>query len=131
MTRTVGTTLILAVPLSVLLWLSGAVPLPLAFGGVTLVVFFVTVSGFLALRALRLADLPASAAWVAGVFATALVLYALVAWFKLLALHAFAVWAGVLAVCALLFPERGAPPQRLDRKEMAGLALCALMTMMW
>lgn len=131
MTRTVGTTLILAVPLSVLLWLSGAVPLPLAFGGVTLVVFFVTVAGFLALRALRLADLPASAAWVAGVFATALVLYALVAWFKLLALHAFAVWAGVLAVCALVFPERGAPPQRLDRKEMAGLALCALMTLMW
>ncbi len=114
-----------------LLWLSGAVPLPLAFGGVTLVVFFVTVSGFLALRALRLADLPASAAWVAGVFATALVLYALVAWFKLLALHAFAVWAGALAVCAIAFPERGPRPQRLDRQEMAGLAVCGLVTVMW
>jgi hypothetical protein len=131
MTRTVGTTLILAVPLSVLLWLSGAVPLPLAFGGVTLVVFFVTFSGFLALRALRLADLPASAAWVAGVFATALVMYALVAWFKLLAVHAFAWWAGALAVCALVFPQRGATSPGVDRKEMAGLAVCALVTLMW
>lgn len=131
MTRTVGTTLILAVPLSVLLWLSGAVPLPLAFGGVALIVFFVTFSGFLALRALRLAELPASAAWVAGVFATALVVYALVAWFKLLAVHAFALWAAALAVCAIAFPERGPLPQRLERKEMAGLAVCALVTLMW
>src|SRR6267378_4219234 len=50
MKRTVATTLILALPLSALLWLSGAVPLHLAFGGVTLVTFFVTFSGFLALR---------------------------------------------------------------------------------
>ena len=114
-----------------LLWLSGAVPLPLAFGGVTLVVFFVTFSGFLALRALRLADLPASAAWVAGVFATALVMYALVAWFEVLAVHAFAAWAGVLALCAVVFPGRGAPSPRLDRNEIAGLAVCALVTLMW
>ncbi len=114
-----------------LLWLSGAVPLPLAFGGVTLVVFFVTFSGFLALRAVRLADLPASAAWVAGVFATSLVLYALVAWFKLLAVHAFALWAGALAVCALLFPQRGATSPRAEGKDMAGLAFCALVTLMW
>ena len=86
-----------ALPLSALLWLSGAVPAHLAFGAVTLNVFFITFSGFLALRALRLADLPASAAWVAGVFATALVVYALVAWFNLLAIHAFALWAGALA----------------------------------
>lgn len=131
MKRTVATTLILAAPLSALLWLSGAVSLPLAFGGVTLIVFFVTFSGFLALRALRLADLPAGAAWVAGVFATALVVYALVAWFKLLAVHAFALWAGALAVCAVIFAERDAPSPRLDRKEMAGLALCALVTVMW
>lgn len=118
-------------PLSALLWLSGAVPLPLAFGGVTLVVFFVTFSGFLALRALRLADLPASAAWVAGVFVSALAVYALVAWFKLLALHAFALWAGALAICALVFPQRGAISPRLVGKDMAGLAFCALVTLMW
>jgi hypothetical protein len=131
MKRTVATTLVLALPLSALLWLSGAVPLQLAFGGVTLVVFFVTFSGFLALRALRLADLPASAAWVAGVFATALVVYALVAWFKLLAVHAFALWAGALAACAIVFPEHGPLSQRLDRKDMAGLAVCGLVTVMW
>lgn len=131
MKRTVGTTLILALPLSVLLWLSGAVPLHLAFGGVTLVVFFVTYSGFLALRALRLADLPAGAAWVAGVFVTALVVYALVAWFKLLAVHAFALWAGALAACAIVLRERAPRSERLDRKEMAGLALCGLVTVMW
>ena len=131
MKRTVATTLVLALPLSLLLWLSGAVPLHLALGGVTLVTFFVAFSGFLALRALRLADLPASAAWVAGVFATALVVYALVAAFKLQALHAFAVWAGALAACAMVFPERGAGAQPLDRKDMAALALCGLLTAMW
>ena len=131
MKRTVATTLVLALPLSLLLWLSGAVPLHLALGGVTLVTFFVAFSGFLALRALRLADLPASAAWVAGVFATALAVYALVAAFKLQALHAFAAWAGALAACAMVFPERGADAQRLDRKDMAALALCGLLTAMW
>jgi hypothetical protein len=131
MKRTVAATLIFAVPLSGLLWLSGAVPLHAAFGGVTLVTFFVMFSGSLALRALRLAALPASAAWVAGVFATSLAVYALVAWFDLRALHAFALWAGVLAVCAVVFPERPALPQRVDGKELAGLAVCALATVMW
>src|SRR5467141_1438852 len=93
MKRTIATTLVVALPLSGLLWLSGAVPLDLALGGVTLVVFFVTLSGFLFLRALRLADLPAPAAWVAGVFSSALAVYALVAAFKLLAVTAFALWA--------------------------------------
>lgn len=131
MKTTVATTLVLAVPLSALLWLSGAVPLPLAFAGVTLIVFFVTFSGCLVLRALRLADLPASAAWVAGVFVSALVVYALVGWFKLLAIHAFALWAAALAACAVVFPERGPRSQRLDRQEIAGLALCGLVTVMW
>src|SRR5574341_588405 len=131
MKRTAATTLMFAPPLATLLWLSGAVPLHLALGGVTLVTFFVAFSGFLALRALRLADLPASAAWVAGVFVTAVVVYALVAWLKLLAIHAFALWAGVLAACAIVFPERGPLPQRLDRKEMAGLAVCGIVMLMW
>src|SRR5438105_3938941 len=131
MKRTVATTLVLALPLSALLWLSGAVPLHLALGGVTLVAFFVTFSGFLALRALGLAELPASAAWVAGVFASALVVYALVAWFKLLAVHAFALWAGALAACAFFFPERDPRAQPLDRQDLAGLAVCGLVTLMW
>ena len=106
-------------------------PLHLAFGGVALIVFFVTYSGLLALRALRLADLPASAAWVAGVFVTALVLYALVAWFKLLAVHAFALWAGALTAFAIGLRERAWLSERVDPKELAGLAVCGLVTAMW
>src|SRR2546428_6888608 len=125
MKRTLATTLAAAAPLSALLWLSGALPAHLALGAVTLVVFFVTLSGFLALRALDLADLPAPAAWVAGVFASSLAVYALVAWFKLFAATAFAVWATVVVACAIVLRERGASPRRLDWRELAGLALCA------
>src|SRR5437899_1076445 len=128
MKRTLATTLAAAAPLSALLWLSGALPAHLALGAVTLVVFFVTLSGFLALRALDLADLPAPAAWVAGVFASSLAVYALVAWFKLFAATAFAVWATVVVACAIVLRERGASPRRLDWRELAGLALCALAT---
>src|SRR5437773_1323348 len=90
MKRILATTFAAAAPLSALLWLSGAVPPHLAIAGVALLVFFVTLAGFLALRALRLADMPASAAWVAGVFTSALAVYALVAWGGLLAQTAFA-----------------------------------------
>src|SRR5438552_905524 len=131
MKRTIATTFLIAVPLSGLLWLSGAVPVHVALGGVTLVVFFVTLSGFLVLRALRLADLPAPAAGVAGVFSSALAVYALVAWFKLLALTAFALWASALVACAIACRERDPPPARLDRQELAGLALCVLATALW
>ena len=131
MKRTIATTFLIAVPLSGLLWLSGAVPVHVALGGVTLVVFFVTLSGFLVLRALRLADLPAPAAWVAGVFSSALAVYALVAWFKLLALTAFALWASALVACAIAFRSRDPAPARLEREELAGLALCGLVSAMW
>jgi hypothetical protein len=130
MKRTLATTLAAAVPLSALLWLSGAVPAPLAFGATTLIVFFVALSGTLALRALDVADLSAPAAWVAGVFMSALGVYALVAWCELPAVTAFAVWASVLVACALLFPERE-PAGRLDGPALIGLALCGLLTMMW
>src|SRR3989475_8586847 len=128
MKRTLATTLAAAAPLSALLWLSDAVPLHLALGGVALVVFFVALSGFLALRALGLADMPAPAAWVAGVFSSAFAVYALVAWFKLLALTAVALWAIALVACALAFRERDPAPARLDPQELAGLAPCVLAT---
>ena len=130
MKRTLATTLASAVPLSALLWLSGAVSAWLAFGAVTLVVFFFVLSGDLALRALDASDLPAPAAWVAGVFTSALAMYALVAWGGLLAAMAFAVWAGVLVASALVFPERE-PAAQLDGSALVGLALCGLLTMMW
>lgn len=131
MKRTLATTLTAAVPLSALLWLSGAVPLHVAFGAVVLLAFFVTLAGSLALRALHLADLPAAAAWVAGVFASALAVYALVAWGGLLAITAFAVWASLVVGCALLFPERQPGAARLDWRDLAGFALCGLVAVMW
>jgi len=130
MKRCIATTLIGATPLSVLLWLSGALPLPQAFAAVALFAFFVVLSGSLALRALRLADLAAPAAWVAGVFASSLAVYALVAWLDLLAMTAFAVWASVVVAWALLFRERE-PEPRLDWQDLAGFAFCALVTTMW
>src|SRR5258708_16224165 len=131
MKRPLATTFAAAAPLSALLWLSGAVPLHLALGGVTLVVFFVTLSGFLVLRALRLADLPAPAAWVAGVFASALAVYALVAWFKLLAVTAFALWASALAPSAIAFRSPDPAPAPPDPEELAGPPLFGLVTARW
>jgi len=131
MKRILATTFAAAAPLSALLWLSGAVPPHLAIAGVALLVFFVTLAGFLALRALRLADMPASAAWVAGVFTSALAVYALVAWGGLLAQTAFALWASALVACALVVPEPDTAVRQLDWPEFAGLALCALFTLMW
>src|SRR5438105_2250755 len=130
MKRCIATTLIAAAPLSVLLWLSSALPLHRAFGAVTLFAFFVVLSGSLALRALRLTDLPAPAAWVAGVFVSSLAVYALVASLGMLAMTAFALWVSALVAYALFFPEREAVA-RLDWQELAGFAFCAIVTMTW
>ena len=129
MKRTVATTLLTAVPLAALLWLSGAVPFHLALGGVTLVLFFVTLAGFLALRAFALTDLPAPAAWVAGVFTSSLATYALVTVLNLHASTAFAVWASIVVAWAILSRDN-AVSLPLDRQELAGLALSALATAM-
>ena len=131
MIRTAATTLAAAVPLSALLWLSGAVPLHLAIGGVALMVFFVMLSGHLALRVLGLADLPGPAAWVMGVFVSSLAVYAMVAGLKLLAITAFAAWATLVTVCAIAWRQRDQAPARLEYGELAGLALCVAATLMW
>jgi len=81
---TLAATLVLAPPLAGLLWLSGTVALPVAFGAMTLFVFVVMSAGFLLLRAAHAADMPAPAAWVLGIFATAIAVYAMVASFQLL-----------------------------------------------
>jgi hypothetical protein len=72
---TLAATLVLAPPLAGLLWLSGTVALPVAFGAMTLFVFVMS-AGFLLLRAAHAADMPAPAAWVLGIFATAIAVYA-------------------------------------------------------
>lgn len=124
-------TLIVAVPLSGLLWLSGAVSLVLAFGAMMLFVFVVMWAGSLLLRAARAADMPAPAAWVLGLFATALVVYALVTAFQLLAASAFAIWAVLVIGFGLFFPERPPAVRRIDWSELLGLAMCAAASVMW
>lgn len=131
MKRCIATTLIAAAPLSALLWMSGAVPLHLSLGAVTLVVFFVVLSGSLVLRALELADLPAPALWVAGIFASSLAVYAMVAWIGLRAVSAFAVWASVLTAWAIASRKRDRADAPLEPAELAGLVLCVLATAMW
>src|SRR6267143_4845427 len=130
MKRTVATTLVLALPLSALLWLSGAVPLHVALGAMTLFVFVVMGSGLLLLRAAQADDMPVPAAWVLGTFATAIAVYALVQWFHLLAAAAFAIWTGFVVALGVAF-RRHLPSRRLDIGEFAGLLLCGVATVMW
>jgi hypothetical protein len=121
-----GATLVLAPPLGVLLWLSGAVPLAAACGALALLVYVVMASGGLLLRAARAADLPAPAAWVLGVAATSLGVYALVAAFDLLAAGAFALWAVLVLVLAAIYRDPSA-----GKSGLLPLLLCAGATLAW
>ncbi|HXM81083.1 MAG TPA: hypothetical protein VN929_04055 [Burkholderiales bacterium] len=123
-------TLILALPLSVLLWLSGAVSIHVALGAMTLFVFVVMSAGFLLLRAADAGEMPAPAAWVLGIFATAIAVYALVQ-LHLLAAAAFAIWALVVLGLSVVFRRCAPAPEPLDMRELAGLLLCGVATLMW
>ncbi|HVJ22703.1 MAG TPA: hypothetical protein VM756_02075, partial [Burkholderiales bacterium] len=70
--------LVVAPPLAGLLWASGEVSLGAALGAMTLFVLVVAGAGMLLLRAANAADMPASAAWALGLFATAAGVYVLV-----------------------------------------------------
>lgn len=118
---------VVAAPLAWLLSLSGAVAFPLALAGMMVFASVAFLAGFMLLRAAGGADMPATAAWVLGIFATALAVYALVSAFKLLAASAFAIWGA--AVLALGVLTRPAP--RLDRGELIALLLCAAATAYW
>lgn len=128
---TLAATLVLAAPLAALLWLSGAVPLAMAFGAMTLFVFVVMSAGFLLLRATCAADMPAPAAWVFGIFATAIGVYALVASFQLLAATAFAIWAALVLVLGMLPRWRTSGARRMHWNDWLGLLLCAAATLIW
>ena len=65
-------TFVVAPPLAVLFWLSGAVSLLAALAAMALVAYVVLSAGFLLLRLAGAADMPAPAAWVLGIFATAI-----------------------------------------------------------
>lgn len=127
--RSLSATLAIALPLAVLFWLSGAVSPLAAFAAMALFVFVVLSSGWLLLRAVDAADLPAPAAWVLGVFATALAVTTFVMAFQLLAATAFAIWAGV--VLALGFAFREPAPRRAQGSELLALLLCAAATLYW
>lgn len=124
-------TLVLAPPLAVLFWLSGAVSFVAALATMALVAYVVFSAGFLLLRLAHAADMPAPAAWVLGIFATAIGMYALVAAFELLAANAFIVWM-LLLLCLGTVMRRSLPaPRRLQRSELVALVLCAAATIFW
>jgi hypothetical protein len=120
--------LVVAPPLAGLLWASGEVSLGAALGAMTLFVLVVAGAGMLLLRAANAADMPASAAWALGLFATAAGVYVLVCAFQLLAASAFGIWAALVLACSVLFR----PAVRGVRgAELAGLLLCAGATLFW
>jgi hypothetical protein len=124
-------TLVLAPPLAVLFWRSGAVSPLAALAAVALVAYVVLSAGFLLLRLARAEDMPAPAAWVLGIFATAISMYTLVVCFDLLAASAFVVWV-LLLLCLGALMRRSAPaPRRLQRSELVALLLCVVGTVFW
>lgn len=124
-------TLVLAPPLALLFWRSGAVSPLAALAAVGLVAYVVLSAGFLLLRLARAEDLPAPAAWVLGIFATAISMYALVVCFDLLAASAFVVWALLLLCCGALARRSAPAPRRLRRSELVALLLCTAGTAFW
>lgn len=123
--------LVALAPLAGLLWMCGAVTLPAALGAMALVVLVVMTSGFLLARAAGTADMPTPAAWVLGIFATSVAVYALVLAFDLLAATAFAIWTVVVLFLGVVFSRHAGAFRRIERSELLGLVVCAAMTLLW
>jgi len=124
-------TLVVAPPLALLFWLSGAVSLLAALTAMVLVAYVVLSAGFLLLRLARAADMPAPAAWVLGIFATAIGLAALVFALEMLAASAFIVWAVLVIGLGIVMRRSASAPRRLERGELVALLLCAAATAYW
>lgn len=124
-----------ALPLAFLLWLSGAVAPHVALGATLVFALVVMSAGALCLRAAGAGDLPQAAAWVAGVFASALAVYALVLAFPLRAAGAFAIWSILVLAASFAWRPRATPAAAAVRPqaaaELAGLALCGVATILW
>jgi hypothetical protein len=131
MKTTLPATLIATLPLAGLFWLSGAVTLPVALAAMAVFAFVVLCAGFVLLRAASAEDMPPAAAWVVGVAATALAVYALVQWFQLLAATAFAIWAVLILGCAVAWRPRTTQSGTFEIKDLLGLLLCAAATLLW
>jgi len=124
-------TFVVAPPLALLFWLSGAVSFPVALAAMALIAYIVFSAGFLLLRLANAVDMPAPAAWVLGIFATAIVLAALVFAFELLAARAFIVWAVLVVGLGTVMRRSTSAPRRLERGELVALLLCAAVTLLW
>lgn len=131
MKKTASAALAAALPLSGLLWLNGAVPLHLAAAAMIVFAFVAISAGFLLLRAAAADDMPSAAAWVLGVFATALAVYALVQFFQMLAATAFAIWALVVLLLSLAAGRRTHPPGDPEPKDVLAVLLCGAATVVW
>lgn len=129
MIRTLAGTLLAAVPLAGLLWLSGAARFLPALGAMLVLVLVVQLAGRLLLRAASAPDMPLAADWVLGVVAVSLAVYALAHFFDLRAATAFAGCATLVLVLAAVFRERDRAPVKRD--ELIGLALCGMVTIVW
>jgi hypothetical protein len=118
----------IAAPLALLFWLCGNVSLLAAFAAMVLATLMVLSIGCALLRALGAPTPSAPAAWVLGVFAISLTLYALVQWLDVRVL----VGAMLLAIAAggLAWWQRlwRAP---VDKGELVGIALCGAVTLLW
>ena len=117
----------IAAPLAVLFWLSGAVSLAAALAAMLAVTLVVLVVGRSLARLIDFAPDSATLAWVLGVFATSAALYALVA----LGLSASAAAALCSLVAAVLVWRHRMWRASFDRRELAGLVLCAAVTLAW
>lgn len=129
--RSLAASLVAVPPLASLLWMSGAVSIQAAVAAMTLFVLVVMSAGSLLLRAVRAADMPIPAAWVLGILASAIAVYALVMAFELLAASAFAIWAALVMGLSIAFRERAPSGSHLHRSGLLALLLCAAAAMFW
>ncbi len=117
-----------AAPLAALLWLCGAVSLGAASAAMLVVTLVVLAIGLSLARAMNGALDSAAAAWVLGIFASSLALYALVEGLGLAATSAALAWT--LAAAALAWRNR-LWRARIDPRELFGILLCAAVTLLW
>ena len=131
-TRRLVATAILALPLAWLLAQSGQVPFPAALAAMAAFCLVMMSAGSVLLRWIGALGQPVAAAWVLGVFSTGLALFVLVELFRIPAFECFALWAVVvLLVDASAMRRAATEDARVDYRDMLGLALCALLTLMW
>jgi len=127
--RPLVATAILAPPLAYLFAESGGVSPYAALAAMAVLCFVVMTAGSLLLGA---AELPSAAAWVLGIFATSIAVFALVELLRLPAFECFALWAVlVLALGGVQARRIREPAPSLDLRDLLGLLLCAGVTLMW